>query len=180
MQRWRELCGLVGVVFGPVAEPPPLPSTVVSAGSFVRKVTPPVESVFMSEVTAPMATNFTASNIIPSSPGSSDTSTEITTSGDEFFTPEFGFHDEDIDPNLFSMLTTPFIVDSCGDESQIFGTPVLQDRQILPTEWQKDLHMWEHGLENPHESTLLEDLFWEGSYNGLQNNFSNTADCIGY
>ena len=208
VRRWRELCGLVGVVLGPVAEPPPVPRVVAKpVGS------QPLDLAFSSPLTPPDTMNevMTMGNI-PASPlaseGLSFEDSEITTSSDDGYSPPPQFfndiEDTTIDPNLIEMMVIPYLNNndnsSPSSSSSIedilhfdydstphfcWETQVLHDGQILPTstQWGKDLERWDQEIVDQN-SSLFNELFPEEMFNGTttgpQDNFFNMAECIAH
>ena len=192
--RWRELCGLVGVVLGTVAEPPPVPRGVVAkpVGS------QPLDLAFSSPLTRPDTMNevMTVGNI-PASPLASESlsfeDSEVTMSSgdDDGYSPPpqffYDIEDTTIDPNLIEMMVIPYLNNNnnssspsssssvedilhFGDDSAphfCWETQILRDGQILPTstQWGKDLERWDQETVDQN-SSLFNDLFPDEMFNG--------------
>lgn len=184
--RWRELCGLVDVVLGTVADPPPFASGDEVVTPVLRSPGAAITSPLTPPIAVPMDEIMALENG-SSSPVTSEMSlleSDImspTTSGDDIYSPDFVYC-EDIDPHLFDIMTS-FIHSSStsADDNSSFMSNVLRDGQILPMTWEKDLEAWDHELATyPNGSALFTGLFEDPFNNGIAQdiNYLNTAECI--
>jgi hypothetical protein len=200
VRRWRELCGLVGVVLGTVAEPPPVPRVVAKpVGS------QPLDLAFSSPLTTPDTMNevLTMGNI-PASPLASESlsfeDSEVTMSSgdDDGYSPPpqffYDIEDTTIDPYLVEMMAITYLKNNnnnnsspssssssvedilnFGDDSTpqfCWETQLLRDGQILPTstQWGKGLERWDQESVDQN-SSLFNDLFPDEMFNGTTTGF---------
>jgi len=200
VRRWRELCGLVDVVLGPVVD---APGFTTGDGVAISMVESPVTTTMTSPFTSPSAVLMDpvlALESVPSSPFGSETSflgsritspmttttttTNTTMSGDDTYSPNFVYDDYgELDPHLFDMVNS-FIRSSSfsPDETPSFTSEVLRDGQILPMQWEKHLETLDRDLAMySHGSPLFTGLF-DDPFTGLTQdiNYLNTADCIAH
>jgi len=197
VRRWRELCGLVGVDLGGVAEPPPL---TLSRGEFVEPVlSSTVGGGFEEPLTPPDTMNeVTTMGNITSSPLSSETSLSLslgetdiimTSGGDDdvyCLPPDFFYNVEDmtIDPNLLEMVMTPAFLNNNNDNSSPSSSSV-EDILHFGDDAPLFLEMeglvdgtilpmtWEKDLETwdqeltEENSPLFDELFTQEMFDGI-------------